>query len=212
MSTQQDVNKGGKQDPGYRPSQQQANDGEMNQDNQSSQSSQRAGQARQSAGQSQASQQSGQQASQQAGQQVGQQIGQQAGQARQSGVNAFRSTQPSRLSDQNAAALLPRVDVYEDPTGITLLADMPGVQRDQLDIRVEGETLRVEGEIAPNTPEALEATYAEVQTPRYRRTFSLSRELDTTKIDAVLKDGVLSLRIPKQEHAQPRRVSVRASS
>jgi len=59
------------------------------------------------------------------------------------------------------------------------------------------------------TPETLEPVYAEVRLPRYRRSFALSRELDASRIEANLKDGVLTLRIPKQAHAQPRRISVK---
>ena len=105
-------------------------------------------------------------------------------------------------------AVLPAVDVYEDEAGITLLADMPGVARDQLELKVEGDALSIEGGVRALTPEGLEAVYAEVRVPRYRRSFSLSRELDTTRIEANLKDGVLRLRIPKQAHAQPRRITV----
>jgi HSP20 family protein len=105
-------------------------------------------------------------------------------------------------------AALPAVDVYEDETGITLLADMPGVPKDKLELKVEGDALSIEGEVRTPTPEGLEAVYAEVRIPRYRRSFTLSRELDATKIDASLKDGVLTLRIPKQAHAQPRRINV----
>ncbi len=107
-------------------------------------------------------------------------------------------------------ALLPAVDVFEDAAGITLLADMPGVPREQLELKVEGDTLQIEGQVQPATPEGLEAIYAEVRLPRWRRSFTLSRELDSAKIDASLKDGVLTLRIPKQAHAQPRRIAVSA--
>jgi HSP20 family molecular chaperone IbpA len=107
-------------------------------------------------------------------------------------------------------AVLPAVDVYEDESGITLLADMPGVPKDLLELKVEGDALSIEGQVRAQTPENLEAVYAEVRVPRYRRTFTLSRELDTTRIDANLKDGVLTLRIPKQAHAQPRRIEVQA--
>lgn len=112
--------------------------------------------------------------------------------------------------EQESRAVLPRVDVFEDETGITLLADMPGVPKDKLDVKVEGDTLLVEGTVQPQTPDGLEALYAEVRIPRFRRSFTLSRELDTGRIDANLKDGVLTLRIPKQAHAQPRRISVQA--
>ena len=87
---------------------------------------------------------------------------------------------------------------------------MPTLQDiiDQLELKVEGDDLLIEGGVQPRTPDGLEAIYAEVRVPRYRRSFTLSRELDTTRIEANLKDGVLSLRIPKQAHAQPRRISV----
>ena len=68
--------------------------------------------------------------------------------------------------------------------------------------------LLIEGGVQTSTPTGLEAVYAEVRVPRYRRSFTLSRELDTTRIEASLKDGVLTLRIPKQAHAQPRRIQV----
>ena len=112
-------------------------------------------------------------------------------------------------SDQQRA-VLPAVDVFEDTSGITLLADMPGVAKDQLELRIEGDALLIEGGVQALTPDGLEAVYAEVRVPRYRRSFTLSRELDTARIEANLKDGVLTLRIPKQVHAQPRRITVNA--
>jgi len=112
--------------------------------------------------------------------------------------------------EQDTRAVMPRVDVFEDESGITLLADLPGVPRENLELKVEGDTLLVEGTVQPLTPEGLEPVYAEVRVPRFRRSFTLSRELDTQRIDANLKDGVLTLRIPKAEHAQPRRISVQA--
>lgn len=112
--------------------------------------------------------------------------------------------------DEQQRAVLPAVDVFEDASGITLLADMPGVPKDELDLRIEDDALLIEGAVKALTPEGLEAVYAEVRVPRYRRRFTLSRELDTTRIEANLKDGVLTLRIPKQAHAQPRRITVNA--
>ncbi|WP_140632258.1 Hsp20/alpha crystallin family protein [Methylibium rhizosphaerae] len=130
-------------------------------------------------------------------------------------VRTTTAQQPQQQSQQQPQqqqadnrAMVPRVDVLEDETGITLLADLPGVPKDQLELKVEGDTLLIEGAVAPVTPGGLEPVYAEVRVPRYRRAFTLSRELDTGRIDANLKDGVLNLRIPKQEHAQPRRITV----
>lgn len=106
------------------------------------------------------------------------------------------------------AALLPPVDVIEDSTGITLHADLPGVPKDKLSLQVEANTLTIEGEVSLPTPEGMEASYAEVGVPRYRRVFTLSKELDAGKVSADLKHGVLTLRIPKAEHAQPRKIQI----
>ena len=113
--------------------------------------------------------------------------------------------------DSDTRALRPRVDVLEDERGITLLADLPGVPRDHLEIKVDGETLTIEGTVTQATPAGLQPAYVELRLPRYRRAFTLSRELDTGRIEANLKDGVLNLRIPKLEHAQPRRISVQVA-
>ena len=112
---------------------------------------------------------------------------------------------------RDSQAMTPRVDVLEDDSGITLVADMPGVSKDSLEIKVENDALSIEGAISAATPQALEATYAEVRIPRYRRSFTLSRELDAGHIEAQLKDGVLKLRIPKHEQARPQRISVKVS-
>lgn len=119
-------------------------------------------------------------------------------------------TTRSAAEQEQQHAVLPAVDVFEDASGITLLADMPGVPKEQLALKVEGDALLIEGDVQPGTPDGLEAVYAEVRVPRYRRSFTLSRELDTARIEANLKDGVLTLRIPKQAHAQPRRIAVSA--
>jgi len=107
------------------------------------------------------------------------------------------------------AALVPPVDVIEDANGITLYADLPGVPRDMLNLHVEADTLTIEGEVFLDLPADVESTHAEVSLPRYRRVFSLSKELDSEKVAAEFNQGVLKLRIPKAEHAQPRRIEVR---
>jgi HSP20 family molecular chaperone IbpA len=107
--------------------------------------------------------------------------------------------------------LLPPVDVIEDGTGITLYADLPGVPKDRLELHVEADQLTLEGQVGMDTPEGLEATHVEVERPRYRRVFTLSKELDPGKVSAEFANGVLKLRIPKAEHAQPKRIEVRVA-
>ena len=117
----------------------------------------------------------------------------------------------NEAGQRSDAALMPPVDVVEDSAGITLRADLPGVPKDKLKLQVEAGTLTIEGEVSIAMPESMEATYAEVSVPRFRRVFTLSKELDTDKVSAEFKHGVLSLRIPKAEHAQPRRIDIKVS-
>ena len=129
-------------------------------------------------------------------------------QGQQGQDSSRQETSRSAVAQRDTQAMTPRVDVVEDDSGITLLADMPGVSKESLDIKVENDALSIEGTVSAATPQALEATYAEIRVPRYRRSFTLSRELDAGRIEAQLKDGVLKLRIPKQEQAKPQRISV----
>jgi HSP20 family protein len=108
-----------------------------------------------------------------------------------------------------APVMAPPVDVYEDDSGILLFADMPGVSKESLSIRVDGDTLLIEGDIEGALGAEAEPAYAEVRGAHYRRSFSLSRELAKDRIDAVLKDGVLRVQIPKAQSTQPRRIEVR---
>ena len=119
-----------------------------------------------------------------------------------------RKEDATRYSD---AALTPPVDVIEDSGGITLYADLPGVSRDKLGLHVASDTLTIEAESDLSVPEGLESSHTEVGLGRFRRVFTLSKELDTGAISAELKQGVLKLRIPKALHAQPRRIEIQAS-
>ena len=114
---------------------------------------------------------------------------------------------------RNAAAestLRPPVDIYETSEGITLQADMPGVSKEQLNLRVEGNSLLVEGTIGIAPQEQMTALYVEVRSTLYRRSFVLSNELETGKIEANLKDGQLTVRIPKRAELRPRRIEVQS--
>ena len=108
-----------------------------------------------------------------------------------------------------APHVVPPVDVFEDESGITLLADLPGVSRERLGVRVDGDSLLIEGPVDVAGPKDMDIVYGEAQVPAYRREFTLSRELDASRIEAQLKDGVLRLTIPKAEEARPRRIEVR---
>ena len=124
--------------------------------------------------------------------------------------NATSATNASKTTGEQAT-MLPPVNVIEDSAGITLTADMPGVPKDKLSLQVEADTLIIEGEVCLSTPEGMDATHVELNLPRYRRVFTLSKELDSEKVTAEFNQGVLKLRIPKVAHAQPRKVEVKVA-
>lgn len=124
-------------------------------------------------------------------------------------VDISHTSQVAQRQPQERPAILPPVDVWEDDGAITLCADMPGVTRDALNVRVDGETLTIEGEAKLDAPANMEPVYVEVTSPRYRRSFILSRELASDKIKAKMENGVLTLNIPKSEEAKPRRIEIK---
>ena len=126
-------------------------------------------------------------------------------------MNDTTSVSKTNETARTEAAMLPPVEVIEDANGITLYADLPGVPKDKLSLQVEADTLIIEGELVLDMPRGMEASHVEVGLPRYRRVFTLSKELDAGKVGAEFSQGVLKLRIPKAEHAQPRRIEVRVA-
>ncbi|HTT04629.1 MAG TPA: Hsp20/alpha crystallin family protein [Steroidobacteraceae bacterium] len=104
--------------------------------------------------------------------------------------------------------MLPPVDIFEDAYRLTVQAEMPGVSKDSLNVQVDRNNLLIEGEIGLDMPAGMSALYADVQTRKYRRSFTLSGELETEKISATLEDGLLTVRIPKRSEFQPRKIKV----
>ena len=119
------------------------------------------------------------------------------------------SSRPTLANDAGAPYIVPPADIFEDASGITVLADLPGVTKDKLGVRIDGDSLVLEATASPAGPDGMELIYGETQVSFYRRQFTLSRELDATQADAQLKDGVLRLTIPKAEEAKPRRIDVK---
>jgi HSP20 family molecular chaperone IbpA len=124
-------------------------------------------------------------------------------------ASAAASTQAARRRDDYA--IQPAVDVIEDAQGLTLFADLPGVPREQLQLRVDQDRLVIEAEMQLDLPAGLAAGHVEVSRQFYRRAFTLSKELDADQIAAELSNGVLRVRIPKAAYAQPRKIDVKLS-
>lgn len=113
-----------------------------------------------------------------------------------------------QAAQQRNTPVLPPVDIFEDESGFTVLADLPGVSKERLTVRVDGESLVIEGAAEAPVGGDMTLIYGEVLNPLYRRSFTLSRELDPSRIEAKMQSGVLRLSIPKAEEAKPRRIEV----
>ena len=102
----------------------------------------------------------------------------------------------------------PDVDIFETETELTLLADIPGVKPEDLNIDLRENTLTLTGEVTPGKGSDEEDVFMEYEMGKYFRQFSLSEVIDQSKIDAQLNDGVLRLTLPKVEKATPRKITV----
>ena len=105
--------------------------------------------------------------------------------------------------------VMPPVDIFEVENGLAVVADMPGVDRDQIDIRVENDILTIQATVEP--PAQGELVYSEYALANYHRQFRLSEKVDTENIRAELKNGVLTIHLPKAEAHRPRRIEVTTS-
>ncbi len=105
----------------------------------------------------------------------------------------------------------PDVDILETESQITLLADMPGVKPEGLNIDLRDDTLTLSGDVEPVSGDGENLIYGEYETGMYFRRFSLSEVIDQQRIDAKLKGGVLNLTLPKVEKASPRKIQVTAA-
>ena len=112
---------------------------------------------------------------------------------------------------QHEQYLRPVVNIVEHKDAFRLQVEMPGVSKDKAQVSVDNGTLLITGEISIVTPEQVQANYAEVNHSKYKRAFTLSRELDAEKISANHNQGLLNISIPKAEHAIPKRLEVQVS-
>lgn len=105
--------------------------------------------------------------------------------------------------------IIPPVDIYENGDGLVVKADLPGVAREGLDVRVENNLLTIRGKACHEAPG--DAIYREYGLVNFFRQFELNDRVDQEKISAELKNGVLTLFLPKAEEAKPRRIEIKAS-
>ena len=108
-----------------------------------------------------------------------------------------------------ARVFVPAADIYEAEHDLTVVLEMPGVEKKNVDINVENGVLSVDGRIDLAKYQGLQPLYTEYNIGHYSRSFRLSSKIDQNKIGAEMKDGVLSLKLPKVEEAKPRTIQVK---
>lgn len=104
---------------------------------------------------------------------------------------------------------VPSTDIFETDDALTLVMEVPGVERSGVDIRLEEDVLRIEARIDPAKYDGMEPLYTEYSIGHFARSFSLSHLIDQQQISAALTDGVLTVTLKKAQKAQPRKIEIR---
>jgi HSP20 family protein len=124
-------------------------------------------------------------------------------------VQQKREVEKAQEATRPTRAFLPNADIFETEEALTVVLEMPGVDRDNIDVSVENGLLTVEGSINFSKYEGLEPVYSEYNIGPFRRTLRISNRIDQDKIRAEMRDGVITLVLPKAEEAKPRRIEVK---
>lgn len=103
---------------------------------------------------------------------------------------------------------VPVTDIFETPQALTVVLEMPGVDRDSIEASVENDIVTIEGRIDFGKYEGMQPVYTEYNVGHYARSFQISNKVDQSKISAEVKDGVVTLILPKAEQAKPRKIKV----
>ena len=123
-------------------------------------------------------------------------------------VQHRREVEKKQETTAPARTFLPSTDIFETETALTIVMEMPGTDKADLDVSVEDSVLSVEGRVKLDKYQGLQPVYTEYNIGHYRRSFTLSSKIDQSRIGAEIKDGVLTVTLPKAEEAKPRRISV----
>ncbi len=108
-----------------------------------------------------------------------------------------------------ARVFLPVADIYETQNALSVILEMPGVEKNNAEIRIEDDVLNVKGQLDLSKYQGLLPLYTEYNVGHYARSFQLSSKIDRNKISAEFKDGVLFLTLPKVDEAKPRTIQVK---
>jgi len=111
---------------------------------------------------------------------------------------------------RNVKTFAPRVDIYETKDALYLIADMPGVDANTVEVELEKNILTIYGRVENGKPQEHTLVFSEYEVGDYERAFSLPEEIDQEKIKATVKHGVLRLELPKAEKVKPKKIAIQA--
>jgi HSP20 family molecular chaperone IbpA len=123
-------------------------------------------------------------------------------------VQQKREVESKQEATIPARVFVPATDIFETDEALTVILEMPGVDKDKVDVKVENDVLKIEGWIDFSRYEGLQPVYTEYNIGNYARSFQVSSKIDQDRISAELRDGVMTLVLPKSEKAKPRKISV----
>ena len=103
---------------------------------------------------------------------------------------------------------VPVTDIFETPEALTVVLEMPGVDRDSIEATVENDVVTIQGRIDFTNYEGMQPVYTEYNVGHYARSFEVSNKIDQSKISALMKDGVVTIVLPKAEQTKPRKIQV----
>lgn len=123
-------------------------------------------------------------------------------------VSQKREVDTSREPTRPTRTFVPSADIYESENALTVVVEMPGVSKDNVEVNIEDGVLTIEGRLDFTKYDGLQPVYSEYNVGPYRRSFQIPNEIDPSKIAAQMSDGIMTLELPKAETAKPRRIQV----
>jgi HSP20 family protein len=123
-------------------------------------------------------------------------------------VQQKREVDKKPESTMPARRYLPVTDIFETADALKVILEMPGVDKDGIEVRVENDVLTIDGQVDFSKYQGLQPVYTEYNVGNYARSFQLSGKIDQERITADLRDGVITLVLPKAEKAKPRKIKV----
>jgi HSP20 family protein len=125
---------------------------------------------------------------------------------------AVARTENNKIQAPADGNIVPPVDIYEDNDCVTLFAELPGVSKENLDVQIDKDTLKVHGRRSTvNGAEGVTRWYDEIPAKDFYRAFTIGEEIDREKITATMNNGVLKLTLPKTEKIKPRKIDIKVS-